>query len=99
MFKERVLKLTKKIPKGKVTTYRELARKVNTKAYRAVGQALRCNDKPIIVPCHRVVKSTGELGGYAGIMNNKKKAKLLRKEGIKIKDNKIIDFEKVLFKL
>ena len=90
--------MAKKVPKGKVTTYREIAKKLRTKAYRAVGAALRNNRKPIIIPCHRVVKSSGEIGGYAGIMNNKKKVELLKKEGIKIKNNKIIDFEKKLFR-
>jgi len=94
-FSEKVLELTKKIPKGRVTTYKILARKLKTKAYRAVGNALNKNTQPIIIPCHRVVKTTGEIGGYSkGIKN---KIKLLEKEGIKIRDNKIENFEKVLF--
>ncbi len=96
LFKEKVLKLTKKIPRGKVTTYKLIAEKLNTHAYRAVGTALHNNKKPIIIPCHRVVNSDGFIGGYAkGI---EQKIKLLKKEGINIKNKKIINFEKVLFR-
>ena len=96
LFKEKILKLTKRIPKGSVTTYKLIAEKLKTRAYRAVGTALHNNKKPIIIPCHRVVNSDGFIGGYAkGI---KEKIKLLKKEGINIKNNKIINFEKVLFK-
>ena len=95
-FKEKVLKLTRKIPKGRVTTYKLIAGKLKTRAYRAVGTALHKNKKPIIIPCHRVVNSNGFAGGYAkGI---KKKTELLKKEGIKIKNKKIINFEKILFR-
>ena len=59
MFSEKVYFLTKKVPKGRVTTYKELAKKLKTKAYRAVGQALKCNPYAPKVPCHRVVKSVG----------------------------------------
>ena len=95
-FSENVLELTKKVPKGKVTTYKIIAEKLNTIAYRAVGTALHNNKKPIIIPCHRVVNSSGFVGGYGkGI---KKKIELLRKEGIEIKNKKIINFEKVLLR-
>lgn len=95
-FDEKVLNLCKKIPKGKITTYKLIAKKLNTKAYRAVGNALKKNKKPIIIPCHRVVKSSGFIGGYSrGIKN---KIKLLKVEGIKIKNNKVLDFKKKLFK-
>ncbi len=95
-FNEKVLKLTKRIPKGKVTTYKIIAEKLNIRAYRAVGTALHNNKRPIIIPCYRVVNSNGFVGGYGkGI---KKKIELLKKEGIKIKNKKIQDFEKVLFR-
>ena len=95
-FNEKVLKLTKKIPKGMVTTYKLIAGKLKTKAYRAVGTALHKNKRPIIIPCHRVVNSNGFVGGYdKGI---KRKTELLKKEGIKIKNKKIINFEKILFR-
>ncbi|MCX6706697.1 MAG: MGMT family protein [Candidatus Woesearchaeota archaeon] len=94
-FDEKVWNLTAKIPKGKVTTYRLIARKLGTTAYRAVGNALNRNPHAPRVPCHRVVKSNGEVGGFA--QGTRQKIKMLRKEGIKIKNNKIEYFEKVLF--
>ncbi len=95
-FSEKVYELTKQIPKGKVSTYGCIAKALNTKAFRAVGNALNKNPYAPIVPCHRVVKSSGELGGFATGIN--KKIKILESEGITIKDNKIVGFEKVLFK-
>lgn len=102
-FHRKVYSLCKKIPKGKVTTYKILAEKLGTKAYRAVGSAmnknpngiLNCNGKDI-VPCHRVVASSGHLHGFAHGL--KKKAELLESEGIRVVTNKIADFEKVLFR-
>lgn len=102
-FQNRVYELCKKVPKGKVTTYKSIAKKMGSKAYRAVGTAmhvnpygiLRCQGKNM-VPCHRVVGSNGHLVGFAHGL--KKKAELLKKEGIKIKNNKIENFDKVLFK-
>jgi methylated-DNA-[protein]-cysteine S-methyltransferase len=95
MFKQKVYKLTSKIPKGKLTTYKIIANRLNTKAYRAVGNALNKN-KNKKVPCHRVVLSSGEVGGFAN--GTKNKIRLLKKEGIKIKNNKIQNFKKVLFR-
>lgn len=97
-FNQKVLNLTKKIPKGKITTYKIITKKLNTKAYRAVGIALRKNKKPIIIPCHRVINSNGSTGAYKGKKNSKEKIRLLKKEGIKIKNNKI-DLKKYLFEL
>jgi len=94
-FNERVLELTKRIPRGRVTTYKIIAEKLNTKAYRAVGQALHNNKRPVIIPCHRVVKSDGSLGGYA--KGDEMKMQLLRAEGIEIRDQRIQNFKEVLF--
>jgi|SRR3989338_1425117 len=96
MFAIKIYNLLKKVPKGKVTTYKMLAEAAGTKAYRAVGQAMRCNPHAPVVPCHRVVASNGHLHGFAHGL--KKKAKLLEKEGIKIKNNRIVDFEEVVFR-
>ena len=103
-FNQKIYTLLKKVPKGKVTTYKALAEAANTKAYRAVGQAMKCNPYAPIVPCHRVVKSDGSIGGFQGSKNPngkeiKKKIRMLRKEGVEIKQNKIINFEKMLLKL
>jgi len=89
-FNEKVWKACKKIPKGKVTTYKHIASKLKTKAYRAVGNALRNNPNAPKTPCHRVIKSNRELGGYCGKLNSKKKALLLKNEGIEIKNNKVL---------
>lgn len=84
------------IPKGRVTTYKELAKKLKTKGYRSVGQIVGANPNAPKVPCHRVVRTDGELGGYA--FGLKKKIEILASEGVKISDGKIVDFEKKLFK-
>lgn len=94
-FSEKVYKICKKIPKGSVSTYSEIARTLNCKAYRAVGNALNKNRNKN-VPCHRVIKSNGFVGGFA--LGTKKKVQILKKEGIKIKNNKILNFKKVLYK-
>ena len=62
---EKCYQLLLRVPKGRVTTYKELAEAVGTRAYRAVGQAMNRNPRLFEVPCHRVVCSNGEIGGYA----------------------------------
>lgn len=102
-FNQKVWELIAKVPKGKVTTYKEIARKLRTRAYRAVGNA--CNKNPngafewksgflhskrSFIPCHRVVSSSGRIGGYAhGI---KKKIEILKKEGVVVEKGKIKNF-------
>lgn len=77
-FREKVLEITSKIPKGKTLTYKEVAVCAgNPKAARAVGAVLKTNFDPKI-PCHRVIKSNGELGGYN--RGEKNKEKILKKE-------------------
>jgi methylated-DNA-[protein]-cysteine S-methyltransferase len=97
--KTSVLELCKKVPKGKVSTYKEIAKALNTKAYRAVGSALKNNPYAPKVPCHRIVYSDGKIGGYKGKLNSKEKIKMLKNEGIEIKNNKVINFEKRLFRI
>ncbi|MBI2101139.1 MGMT family protein [Candidatus Woesearchaeota archaeon] len=95
-FNQKIWNLTTKIPKGKVTTYKILAEALGTKAYRAVGHAMAKNPYAPKVPCHRVVNSNGEVGNYSGKGGKKGKIRMLEKEGIKIKNNRIVDFEKYL---
>lgn len=80
-FKEKVFSVVKKIPKGYVLTYGEVARRAgNAKAARAVGAVLRTNFDPKI-PCHRVICLDGSLGGYnRGV---KRKKNILQSEGFK----------------
>jgi len=94
-FEQKVLKFCRKIPQGKVSTYKILAQAVGRpKAARAVGNALNKNKMPIKVPCHRIVKSNGQVGGYVKGQNSK--IKLLRNELIKIK-NGLIDLNSYLY--
>jgi len=93
-FQNKVYELCKKVPRGKVTTYKEIARAMKTKAYRAVGQALRRNPWATNVPCYRVVCSDGRVGGFMGDMNSRKKIILLKKEKVIVKNGKIVQFNK-----
>ena len=95
-FESKIYELCKKVPKGKVTTYKEIGKKMGIKGYRAVGMALNKNPFAPKIPCHRVVGSDGNLVGFASGL--KKKAEILRKEGINVKNNKIVDFDDVLFR-
>lgn len=79
-FNERVWALTARIPKGKVTTYGDIARALNSNGSRAVGNALNRNPYAPAVPCHRVVGSAGALTGFAGGLP--KKQRMLRAEGV-----------------
>jgi deoxyribonuclease V len=89
--------LVKQIPKGMVSTYGELARALgDIRGARAVGRLLNENPYAPIVPCHRVVMSDGGIGGFGGGIE--KKIKLLDKEGVKVRDDNIVDFDNVLFK-
>ncbi|WP_127470327.1 MGMT family protein [Thiomicrorhabdus aquaedulcis] len=83
------------IPVGRVTTYQALAHALNVKAYQAVGNAMNRNPNPVVVPCHRVVKADGQLGGYA--FGAPAKEALLMSEGVQIKNGRIIDFANTLF--
>ncbi|MFC2062087.1 MGMT family protein [Elusimicrobiota bacterium] len=98
-FRSRVYSALTKIPSGKVTTYKEIANYLNCRAYRAVGTAVASNPLAPQVPCHRVVRTNRSIGEYSGTGGVRKKISLLKKEGIEIKKNKIIGFEKVFFRM
>ena len=90
----RVYKKLLEVPKGKVTTYSELAKAVGLKnGQRAIGRMMNKNTFPVIIPCHRVILSSGKIGGYAWGENIK--TNMLSKEGIKIKNGKILDSDKI----
>lgn len=95
-FNQKCYTLLRKVPKGKVTTYKILANALGCKAYRAVGNAMKNNPDIPKTPCHRVVASDGQIGGY--LYGTVAKIELLEKEGVKVKKNKIVDFEKNLYK-
>ena len=85
-FQLKVWKYLRKIPKGKVKTYLEVAKAIGKpRAFRAVANAVGKNPYPLKIPCHRVIRSDGTLGGYSG------------KGGI-LKKRQLLKFEKVLIK-
>jgi methylated-DNA-[protein]-cysteine S-methyltransferase len=82
-FQRRVLLAEHQIPRGWVSTYGRIARSLEVpKAARAVGNALSQNPFPIIIPCHRAIRSNGELGGFQGGINMKRA--LLELEGLEL---------------
>ena len=93
-FNQRCYNLLSEIPKGKISTYKQIAIILNTKAYRAVGNALANNPNPISIPCHRVIKNNGLIGEYA--LGIKKKISLLKTECLIIKKGRVVSFEKYL---
>jgi methylated-DNA-[protein]-cysteine S-methyltransferase len=96
-FTKRVHLLVQKVPKGKITTYRDLAYALGTGACRAVGQAMRRSPGMPEVPCHRVVSSDGSIGGFFGETQGEpvqRKIAMLKREGVLVKDGKVVDFER-----
>ncbi|MEM2940255.1 MAG: MGMT family protein [Thermoproteota archaeon] len=95
-----VYELLKQVPKGRVTTYGALAKAVgHPDSARAIGALMRSNPYAPTIPCHRVVYSNGKLGGYGGMKGAGKKARMLAKEGVKIKNGRIVDFEEYYFEI
>ncbi len=86
---DKVYKKLLEVPKGRVTTYGELAKAVGLKnGQRVIGRIMNKNPYPVIVPCHRVILSSGKIGGYAWGENVK--TKMLSQEGVQIKNGKIL---------
>ena len=95
---EQVYEIVAQIPAGKIATYGQIATILCTpKNARIVGFAMRAVPPQMELPCHRVVKSDGSLGGYFG-SKIEEKVEILKAEGILVKNSKIIDFEKVIWK-
>ncbi len=100
LFQEKVYKLCKLIPEGRVTTYKILASLLHCKSYRAIGQALKKNPFAPEVPCHRVISSDLTPGGYQGKRKGKalqKKLSLLAAEGVYFKNNRLQDKKRLFF--
>ncbi len=87
-FGREVLLEVSKIPHGEVKTYKNIAESINSHAYRAVGTAIGKNPFPLVIPCHRVIRSDYQIGGYRG--GTEMKIDILKNEGIKIKGLKIV---------
>ena len=91
---DKVYKKLLEVPPGMVTTYGELARAVGLKnGQRAIGRIMNKNPYPVIIPCHRVINSNGKIGGYA--WGEKIKTNMLSKEGVKIKNGKIVNLKMI----
>lgn len=89
-FQKSVWRALLNIPFGKTASYKDIAIRVgNPKATRAIGMANNKNKIPIIIPCHRVIGADGRLVGYGGGLHIKEK--LLRLEGIKVFDDKVVE--------
>ena len=87
---QKVYKKLLEVPRGKVTTYSELAKAVGLKnGQRVIGRIMNKNLYPVVIPCHRVILSNKKVGGYA--WGEKVKSNMLAQEGIKIKKGKILD--------
>jgi len=86
------------IPKGKVTTYGILAKAMGRpKAYRYAGNLLGRNPYPDEYPCYKVVKGSGEIGGYSGKQDVKEKTRRLRKDGVIVERGRIAQLGKFIF--
>jgi methylated-DNA-[protein]-cysteine S-methyltransferase len=94
-FYEKCYAVLRKVPKGKITTYGEIAKALHSKAYHAVGSAMHNNPYAPQVPCHRVVNSNGDVGGF--FSGTKVKIKLLKSESVEVINNKV-DLKKYLYK-
>ncbi|NWK55344.1 MGMT family protein [Verrucomicrobiaceae bacterium N1E253] len=89
-FQRRVYAALERIPLGKVTTYRELARELGCGSAQAIGQALKRNPYAPDVPCHRVIRTDLSIGGYSGQTEGakiEKKIRLLGEEGVPFDDS------------
>lgn len=94
-FANRCYEMLTQVPNGRVTTYKAIANALNSKAYRAVGTAMKNNPNAPQTPCHRVVNNDGKIGKYAyGV---EKKIELLKNEGINVINGKVVNFNNVLY--
>lgn len=94
---KKIYKKLLEVPRGKITTYGDLAKAVGLKnGQRTVGKIMNKNPYPVIIPCHRVVKSDGKIGGYA--YGEEIKSDMLTREGIVIKNGKILDLENKIYR-
>ncbi|MBI2667709.1 MGMT family protein [Candidatus Woesearchaeota archaeon] len=96
-FYNRIYEELKKVPKGRVTTYKILANSIGSKAYRAVGQAMKNNKDIINIPCYKVICSNGFVGNYSARGGMRRKIQLLTNDGIIVKNN-YVNLRKYMFK-
>lgn len=97
-FQKSVWEALKEIPRGRVTTYGEIAKFIGKpNATRAVGSAVGKNPNAPTIPCHRVVPINGKIGKYSGLDGKETKIKLLESEGVFVQNEKVLDFEERLY--
>ena len=97
-FQQRAYDATRKIPRGKVSTYKLIAKAIGCKSSRAVGQALRRNPFAPVVPCHRVIRSDLTIGGFGGKTagpNIRRKIALLKNEGVRFEGDRLAESDRV----
>ena len=98
-FQRRVWEAMQLIPRGRVTTYGEIARYLGSPgAVRAVGTAVGRNPFAPTIPCHRVVRSDGRIGNYSGGEGVKTKIALLNEEGVEISEGRVAAFREILYR-
>lgn len=98
-FQQRVYAIVSKIPRGRVASYKQVAKAAGCASPRAVGQALRCNPFAPRVPCHRVIAANLTTGGFQGAATGKavhSKLKLLADEGVRFINGRLADQECML---
>ena len=98
-FFEKVYEVVKKIPKGRVATYGQIACLAGSpRSARQVGYALHVNPEPFVIPCHRVVNRFGSLAPAFAFGGVEVQAALLRDEGVEVTDDGFVDLEKYIWK-
>ena len=93
-FQKKIYEVTRRIPRGRVATYRAVAQAAGCRSPRAVGQALKCNPFAPRVPCHRVIASDLKIGGFQGQKEGRaiaRKRRLLAQEGVAFEDGRLKD--------
>jgi methylated-DNA-[protein]-cysteine S-methyltransferase len=93
-FQQRVYEAVTRIPRGCVSTYGLVARQIGCAAPRAVGQALKANPFAPEVPCHRVISSSFQIGGFQGATAGaavRRKLELLDREGVRFAAGRLVD--------
>ncbi|MBY9017627.1 MAG: MGMT family protein [Candidatus Lokiarchaeota archaeon] len=88
-FAYNVLEFLIKVKPGETTSYYEIGSQIGSKAYRAIGNACRSNPIPLIVPCHRVLKRNGEIGGFMGKNSDNEWETNLKKEILMLEKAKL----------
>ena len=97
-FFDRVYRVLRQVPKGKVVTYGQIAYAIGApRCARQVGYALHANPEPITIPCHRVVNKSGRLAPAFAFGGEEVQAKLLRDEGVEVSKEYIVDLKKYLY--